>query len=119
MRVLHGAFRTTGLTGRPYNCRHDASPGVEISHQQLRHASWTAKEELSFRAWWTINRMVALVELDATRTRGAPPWLCALIHRSGFDGDALPLGMSLLSRQRPFFLGRGNKRRFEGGPCSK
>ena len=66
-----------------------ATSSAEISHQQLRHASWTAEVELSFRAWWTINRMVALVELDATRTRGAPPWLCALIHRSGFGGKSL------------------------------
>ena len=44
-------------------------PRREISHQQLRHASWTAKEELSFRAWWTVDGLVALVELDATRTR--------------------------------------------------
>ena len=66
-----------------------ATSSAEISHQQLRHASWTAEEELSFSAWWTINRLVALVDLDATRARGAPPRLCALIHKSGFDGQSL------------------------------
>ena len=67
-----------------------ATSTAESSHQQLRHASWTSEEELSFRVWWTTNRLVvALVELDATRTRGAPSRLCALIHKSGFDGDSL------------------------------
>jgi hypothetical protein len=36
-----------------------------------------------------MDRLVALVELDATRTRGPPPWLRALIRKSGFDGDSL------------------------------
>ena len=66
-----------------------ATSSAEISHQQLRHASCTAEQELSFRAWGTINRLVALVKLDATRTRESPPRLCALIHRSGFDGESL------------------------------
>ena len=63
--------------------------GAEISHEQLRRASWTAEGELSFRAWWTVDRLIALLELDATRTRGPPPQLCALIRESGFDGDSL------------------------------
>ena len=69
-------------------CGHETS-GAEIGHQQLRRASWTADGELSFRAWWTVDRLIALLELDATRTRGPPPQLCALIRKSGFDGDSL------------------------------
>ena len=60
-----------------------------MGHQQLRRASWTAEGELSFRVWWTVDRLIVLLELDATRTRGHAPQLCALIRKSGFDGDSL------------------------------
>ena len=69
-------------------CGHETS-GAEIGHQQMRRASWTAEGELSFRAWWTVDRLIALLELDATRTRGPPLQLCVLIRESGFDGDSL------------------------------
>ena len=67
----------------------DETSGAEIGHQQLRRASWTAEGELSFHAWWTVDRLIVLLELVAMRTRGPPPQLCALIRKSGFDGDSL------------------------------
>ena len=63
--------------------------GAEISHEQLRHASWTAEGELSFRVWWTVDRLIVLLKLDATRSNGPLPQLCALIRKPGFDGDSL------------------------------
>ena len=63
--------------------------GTEIGHQKLRRASWTADGEHSFRAWRTVDRLIALLELDDTRTRGPPLQLCALIRKPGFDGDSL------------------------------
>ena len=62
---------------------------AKIGHQQMCRASWTAEGKLSFRAWWTVDRLIALLELDATRTRRPPPQRRALIHKSGFDGDLL------------------------------
>ena len=73
----------------PQNVINCETSGAEIGHQQLRRASWTVEGKLSFRVWWTVDRLIVLLELDATRTRGPLPQLCALIRKPGFDGDSL------------------------------